>query len=46
MKVKPWIKLELNKEKIKIIEYDENTFVTANSETKKTLLPTFKYLNL
>ena len=46
MKVQDWIKKELNEEKINIIEHDGNAFVTANPGTGKTLLLTFKYLNL
>jgi ATP-dependent exoDNAse (exonuclease V) beta subunit len=46
MQVQPWVKKELNAEKLAIIEEDENTFVTANPGTGKTLLLTFKYLNL
>ncbi len=46
MKVQEWIKKKLNREKINIIEYDGNAFVTANPGTGKTLLLTFKYLNL
>ena len=46
MDVRPWIKKELNEEKIKIIEHDGNAFVTANPGTGKTLLLIFKYLNL
>ncbi|MBR9701834.1 ATP-dependent helicase [Candidatus Pacearchaeota archaeon] len=46
MEVKDWIKEKLNNEKIKIIEQDGNVLVTANPGTGKTLLLTFKYLNL